>query len=346
MQITYSNDPDKGPGHGLLKLSQSELGAGPLGLCITRASDQNYLSGSGQWLAEKATLRENAFASPDGVLSIAIGPNIVNALDPQEQYRLEASDAGGKSAQGRFRVENVIYSAAQNLENTASAKFSPEPSAKAPDLSQPKPEPDLPKPEADLPKAEISPPEAEKAPSPQPEKKNNLLRWLIIALLALACAGWIGFEQFKKPASAPAKTASEQRESPETSKPRTAEEEVRLFFSGKELNAKAAAELSRRLPKNSQAEQDAVYRLYYFAAGQEEPSVYLDFAACLDPAKSPWGSIGKDAPQAWEIYGKALANPDYAAKAKEGREALKAWLEKEAANGNAQAKIWLGQIQR
>lgn len=339
MQITYSNDPARGPGYGKLELSQSSLSAGSLSLNILRASDQYYLSSSGQWLPEKALFQKNATDTPDGALSIDIGPDIVNALDPQEQYRLIAEAADGKNAQGRFQVQNVIFSSAQNLENTASPKLIPEPIATV-QSQTPEPEPE----------PKISLPEPEKLASPAPEKKNHLLRWLMVIFLALACALWFIFDQRRKDAPAPEKTTSEQAakatEPGQAPRARTAEEEVRLFFSGKEITAKTAAELSRRLPKDSQIEQDAVYRLYYFAANQGEPSVYLDFAACLDPAKPQWGSIAKDAPQALAIYEKALGNPDDAAKARQDKDSLKSWLEKESASGNAQAKVWLGQISR
>ena len=123
----------------------------------------------------------------------------------------------------------------------------------------------------------------------------------------------------------------------------TAGTEVRVqsFFNGGERTPQAAARLSRELPAGTPAEQDAVYRLYYFAGENGESSVLMDYAACLDPGKPQWGSIDKDAPAAWELYEKAKGTQPQAASA---QQALRTWLEQKAAAGDARAARWLRDI--
>ena len=56
----------------------------------------------------------------------------------------------------------------------------------------------------------------------------------------------------------------------------------------------------------------------------------MPFAKILDPTLPAWGSIEKDPVEAWNYYGKAQ---DAQAQA-----ALKAWAEKAAQGGDAQAR--------
>ncbi|MDD6180454.1 MAG: hypothetical protein PUB01_00025 [Desulfovibrionaceae bacterium] len=116
---------------------------------------------------------------------------------------------------------------------------------------------------------------------------------------------------------------------------------VQSFFNGGERTPQAAARLSRELPAGTPAEQDAIYRLYYFAGENGESSVLMDYAACLDPGKPQWGSIDKDAPAAWELYEKAKGTQPQAASA---QQALRTWLEQKAAAGDARAARWLRDI--
>ena len=138
-----------------------------------------------------------------------------------------------------------------------------------------------------------------------------------------------------------AEKPAEPAPSPAPAPPPGAEERVRLFFSGQGRTPEAAAQLSRELPRETPAEQDAVYRLYYFAGEHGEQSILLEYAACLDPAKPQWGSIGKDAPAAWRIYEKAKATQPGAVAAQNN---LKSWLEQKAAAGDAQAALWLRRL--
>ncbi len=67
----------------------------------------------------------------------------------------------------------------------------------------------------------------------------------------------------------------------------------------------------------------------------------MEYGACLDPSRPGWGTIGKDAPLAYEAYTRAKAKfPEEAEKA---RQQLLNWL-KENAPRNNQTKVWLEEI--
>lgn len=204
------------------------------------------------------------------------------------------------------------------------------------------------------------------------KKGGGGLLFLVIGLLLLLALGgaaaWYFLNQ-KKPATPPPEAPPVEQPAPpqpepppppppEEPKPQppqpepppapapppalSADERVKAFFSGPDRSPAGATQLARELPKESPADQDAVYRLWSYAADKGEPGALMDYAACLDPAKPQWGSIGKDALAAWENYEKAkTGNP---AAAEEAQQNLKVWLEREAASGNEEARDWLRRL--
>lgn len=126
--------------------------------------------------------------------------------------------------------------------------------------------------------------------------------------------------------------------------PLTVEEEVVRFFKSSDRSGAKAVELAKRLSHTTVAEQDALFRLYYFAGEHGGKDILLDYAACLDPSKPAWGTIEKNAPDAWRIYDKAKADPELAGKAEAAQTALRAWLREEETKGSAKAREWLLQL--
>ena len=89
-------------------------------------------------------------------------------------------------------------------------------------------------------------------------------------------------------------------------------------------------ELAGKINPISKEDQDAVYRLWYYAAGRDHAAAYLPYAKALDPTQAPWGTIKKDPMEAWEYYKKANAIAELTA--------LKAWATQQAARGNRSAR--------
>lgn len=198
-------------------------------------------------------------------------------------------------------------------------------------------------------------------PPAQPKRKSGLLWvWILLLILLLgggAAGGWYYYTNYYAKSDEPAETEEPKetasadepaKEQPAAEQPpaaaapaQSAEEQTRLFFNGRNLTAEEALALAARLPRTTATDQDAIYRLYYFASEQNDPAGIMAYATCLDPSGPAWGSIQKDGALAYEAYEKAAQKG--VANAAEAAQKLKSWLESAAAT-DAQAKIWLRQI--
>ena len=359
MKISYSDDTARGAGHGVLTCSEADFPDGPYSLAVLRASDQASLAGAGSggtlWVGETRFLPVRTEQGPQGGLTVLLGPEVVNALDPLEQYLVTLKPEQGDPLKARLRVEGITYSPDGALDNTGMRAAEPTPQEKAPQPpAPPAPEPvpeAAPEPEKAVTEPLTLPTDMAAQPGPARTRRVNpvLLVVILAALLAGALGTWKFFDskaqeeeaalsgQSATPAAPPATAL------PPTQK--TAEEEVRAFFSGPDITAAAALKLAAGLPKATPAEQDAVYRLYYFAAENEAPGAFMPYAACLDPAEPQWGSIGKDAAAAYAAYAKAAASdPKVAKAALAAQTRLRDWLNREAASGNAQARAWFQEL--
>ena len=129
------------------------------------------------------------------------------------------------------------------------------------------------------------------------------------------------------------KAAAEKKAAEEAAMRADAKGRVASFFAG-ERNPEAAMKLAGELDADTPEQQDAIFRLYYYAAGEDNAQAAQRYAECVDPSRPAWGSISKDGAEAWYYYGKS---PD----GEKARASLKAWTEKAAAEGNAEAAAWL-----
>ena len=123
-------------------------------------------------------------------------------------------------------------------------------------------------------------------------------------------------------------------------------DQVRQYLGGTP-SAQGAADLARNLLSSPEGEsesaRDSVYRLYYYAHLQGNAEGTLGLARSADPAQPAWGSLPKNAAEAWGLYAQAAPNKPEAAQA---MHSLKKWLEDETAKGNAQARVWIEEIAR
>lgn len=344
MKIIYEDDAISGGGHGYLVFSDMKFPGEPLSFAIMRASDHQYATGThGAWGGEKIFLPVEEKPGKDGLLQVYMGPGIVNGLDPRETYAVILKGADGKEERKILQIRNIRYSPVESLDNTGRShekEVSPEEVKPAPKIRLEKKE--------DMVKENTEPVSEQKLPdmpAPQDRKKFGFLRWVILALLILGCLVWYFLDPRKDqekdviPPAVPAKSAGIEQPKPSTSQ--TSVAGPRIFFRGKEVSPPAAVALVRELPNKTKTEQDEIYRLLYFAARHGEASILMEYGACLDPSRPGWGTIGKDAPLAYEAYTRAKAKfPEEAEKA---RQQLLNWL-KENAPRNNQAKVWLEEI--
>lgn len=210
----------------------------------------------------------------------------------------------------------------------------------------------------------------------QAEKKSGKGPLLAgIALVAVLALGGIGFLMFKdKPAAdvekaprqeEPARAAETEKNAAEEAAQAEAEKQaaeeaaraeaekrageeaaaaradargrVATFFAG-ERDPEAAMRLAADLDTETSEQQDAVFRLYYYAAEQDHPQGAVRYAECLDPSRPAWGTVKKDGAEAWYYYGKSPEGEN-------ARRELKAWAEQAARNGDAAAAGWLKEME-
>lgn len=137
--------------------------------------------------------------------------------------------------------------------------------------------------------------------------------------------------------AAEAEAAENARKAAEAARKADAKGRVGAFFAGPR-SPEAALKLAEELDKETPEQQDAVFRLYYYGQSQDDPQASLKYAECLDPSRGAWGTVKKDAVEAWLNYARSPAG-------EEPRRQLKAWVEREAAAGNSQARAWLAQME-
>lgn len=345
MAARYDDDSARGPGYGILTFSEVLVPEAPWSIALQRARDHNFATGHGAagWTGETFFIPLEGEVDANGNLRLFLLPGLVDALDPQEQYRLILKGGDGESLTSRLKVEAVNYSGNAGLgvkagpEDQQSEPVNTEPAAQKPaeaTEAQPGPEPE----KLDMPQQ-----------APLPQKGRKLWRLLLLLLLIIVCLLWFVFDPRKKEeASDPDQAGSGQANPAQAGgaksekAPLTVQQRVSQFFASPDKTAGAAMELARQLAPSSAADQDAIYRLYYFAANADNGEGMVKYGQCLDPALPVWGSIEKDGALAWREYEKAarLNTPG----ADQAQENLRKWLESQSGSGNGQAKKWLDEI--
>lgn len=338
MKSIYQDDLQKGPGYGFLIFSEAIFPDSPWNISILRASDKKYFSGRADipWTGEKTSVPLAGRVQDDGALLLEVGPVLVDELDPQEQYALVLS-GDGESQKSRLKISGITYSPSGKLgiiPNTNTQTIQPAPAPPSAPIQPQAPQaPPIPPQQPTLIQQTAS--EPLDLPSPAP-KNRHIWRWGLLALLALLCIAWYFFDpRFKETASAPETT----KEQPAKETASSADAQVNQFFKKDKITPAEALALARQLPDKTVADQDAIYRLYYFAAENGDKNASFYYAQTLDPVMPKWGSIEKSAPDAWHMYEKAASQ-----QAEQAQQKLLEWLEREAAGGHAQAREWLRQI--
>ncbi len=330
MKARYLDDPQRGPGHGLLRVAEPGALAlqDSLTFSIRRASDQQCIGAAGRQSAE-------VFLSPEGVnlengdLCLGIGPAVVDLLDPLETYRLTLLGADGQRAACPLEVALVTYSPAgggAGVGMTPAPKTAPTPPPPPPPAPEPDPEP------APLPDLEIAPVE------PAKRGKNPLL--FILPVLLLLAAGGFAYWKFVLDKPADPVPAAQNATAPALEAPLA---QARKYLSGP-ADPAAGVELAKKLRADKDS-ADAVFLLMEDAAGKGNAEAMLAAGEFYDPtATIDIGTIEKDPLQALDWYTKAKAAGNAGAEAKLA--GLKAWAEAEAPKGTAGAKDVLEKINK
>lgn len=324
MKAIFITDKAKGAGFGFLAISDASnlTSVENISFCIKRASDQKNLGKSGWQPAEAFLQPSGVFLTEDG-FGLSVGPDVVDTLDPQENYRLILQCADGSKLVSALRVPEVVYSqqtGGQGIGVTEKAAPPPPP---------PPPPPPLP------PREETPPPPPVQEPEPAtpPAPKKSLALPLVAVLAALLILGGGGFALWKFVLQPDTDTTAREAEAPPPAKSPLQQAREYLAGSG---NPDEALSLAKRL-RGEESGADAAFLLAEDAAEKGNTEAMLMTGSFYDPADSgPSGSIEKDPFQALEWYTKAKAAGNAEAAAR--LNALRSWAESEAAKGSQTGK--------
>lgn len=180
------HDPERGPGHGLLKVAPLTPAPAVVRFSLMRnQGGDRYLGPEGRWQATVYEHDANAEASEGGV-SVTLGPWFVDAIieqSPAVLYQLSVTASTGKQA-GSLRVDR------QRLLGSKAESRTRQPPAPVVDRAgEPEPEPET---EAERPLVEAAPVVVE-VPVPPPRRPRSRLPLVILSVLVLAAAGLGGW---------------------------------------------------------------------------------------------------------------------------------------------------------
>lgn len=183
MRCELLHDPERGPGHGLLKIAPLTPAPAVVRFSLMRnQGGDRYLGPEGRWQATVYEHDASAEAS-DGGVSVALGPWFVDAIieqSPAVLYQLSVAAATGKLA-GSLRVDRQRL-----LGSKAESKTAPKPPVVAAVDRGGEPEAE---PESEAPVVEPEPVAVEVAgPEPPPRPRSRLLLG-ILSVLGLAAVG-------------------------------------------------------------------------------------------------------------------------------------------------------------
>ncbi len=248
-----------------------------------------------------------------------------------------------EEAEAKAREEEARKAAEEEEKAQAAIREREEAEKKAQEAAISERQTDMRREEAD---AQILLAQAEMNP---PAKKSRGMLIAGIAILILALAGGGYFYWQKQNAAQQAELARKAEEEAAAAKAEAAKAEaaraaradakgrVGAFFAGQRDPAKAM-ELAKELDADTPEQQDAIFRLYYYAAENDNPEGALSYARCIDPSQPAWGTVKKDGAEAWYYYGKTPQG-------QAARDELKKWTQNAAASGNADARSWLNSME-
>jgi hypothetical protein len=364
MKATFENTMERGRGYARLRLSEvTDASSGGWRFSLCRASDMTYLGRSG-WQNSEDFTEPEAYTTEGDNLILHIGPDVVDKLDPNENYRIALQSDTQSSQKATFAITTLNRTLMDAQGHVASGTAKKTAAAPPPPQAVPDAEP------APVDTAPPLPPPVPEAPA----KSRSPL--VLAALLLLLLAGGGGAYWYMTQAKAPppvemdagnkaeeALKAEEARKAEEASKAeeariaeekRKAEEALKAeeaktpppsarvqaseYLSRRDATPQGARDLAHQLPKSSAEEQDAAYRLWLFADMKGDLSASLELARAVDPTLPAWGTIAKNGAEAWRLYAKAAPQHPDAANALRN---LKEWMETEAQRGNKEATGWI-----
>ena len=371
MKVKYENDPGAGAGYGRLIFSEIKIPPSPWSYSLQRAADQKYaanVAGS-PWAEQKSFIESEGVLTENGNLTLFLSPVTVDALSRKDAYRVTLKGADNIETAAPLRITDIIYSTDKNLLTPESSKS--ETVKKPEQIYQEMEKPgvghdllaDVAKPEKTgqiqnqpgqqrqkIPQDESCGEKTSVNGNRQPEtrggsgrenanlseKRKKFTPLLPVLFIAFAVITAYLFFNKQERASTDSSIPTPVRESESQKNALSVEESVNKFFADKDRSPERAMELAGKLNKETTAEKDAVFRLYYFASEGGNPQGIMAYAACYDPSLPSWGTIQKDGELALRLYGKAAE--ENAPGAAEALDSLLRWLKDNAGKNNGKAE--------
>ncbi|MDR3357296.1 MAG: hypothetical protein LBN96_00240 [Desulfovibrio sp.] len=333
MKVRFVNDDQRGRGYACFVCADVIEPSAKFAFSICKASDMTFLGKSGWQSAEEKHVPDS-WARKDNTAALYVGPAVVDSLDENENYRLTLFAGGLAPQKSAFSITNVnrSFREGQSLVQGAVPRAAP------PEEEQPETPAGPEQPPADAREEPV-------ADTPPPARSVRLPAVFAAALALVLLLGGGLWRYARQNVNTPAtdETPRTQAENPEPAP--GAREQVRQFLRDPQTSAREAMTLYHalsRAPDGTGPEtQDAVYRLLYFASQKGDAEATLALARCVDPATPAFGTIPKDAREAWGHYAAVVQKKPEAA---HDMQTLKAWLETEAGGGNALARQWIDAI--
>lgn len=298
--------PDGLPGHGLLVLQGIEVDAfdpfGQIEILIQRNQDSRFLASDANWSASQTWHQVDRALSAGEQLVLALGPGIIDPVveNTQMTYLLEVRCLQ-TAARGVLRVrDGVLSSHAAGSSNDPVARVSGRV------VSVAEPSPAVPE--------QIAPVELEPEPSVTPPEKSNNLIWLLLIALVVGIVAAYFIWMALKPTAVSSAPAAQQAASPATNAPAaaapapcsvaalsTAKDDLVFLQECLKTNPEGERVLEVITAAKSAKRCDLVQRLYAFKSQAGDVAVALAYAREFDPQFHQAGCIAS-ADKATAIY--------------------------------------------
>ncbi len=375
MRASFTSDPHKGAGFGIITVQQLSCNNAPT-FALYRASDGLCLSANDGWQNSEAYLTPTAWDNDANNLRLSVDASIVDHLDALDTYKLLIKDGANSPISNSLSIESINYSSLHGGQGVGSApRVTP--------ASMPEPEPALEP--APIPEPIMEEP----LPEMPPEQKRNfwpIIIAILILLILLGAGLWWYLQNNANEGITP-KTTEEQKQNLEqealedtkqeqqkvdenpteessanekskdeakakqttTTPVLSPMQQAREFLRGDNNSTGTASHaLANNLLSNlgaapDEESLDAIFLLLEDAAQKNEPKAMLELAKYYDPSgNKPKGSILPDANEAYNWYKKALDAGE--TQASKHLEQLNTWLKEAADKGDKSAQNLLNNI--
>ncbi len=188
IKCELGNDTDRGPGHGILRISGLRSSSEQLDFTLMRnQGTEPYLGRRGAWQGEESLLQADVFSTEGGDVRARVGPEVVDAigaLPSNVAFQLAVVTERGKE-RGTLKVDRPLFGSGAAAPERASVRATPPPKPPEPVSEEPETTPvDLPPDREPVPESPVE--EVVSPPIREPDKRG--FPWLVALVVAFVIA--------------------------------------------------------------------------------------------------------------------------------------------------------------